>query len=301
MLAPPCSACGLLGVAIERFAYRPLRNAPRIAPLISRARRLVLPRERGAPALRRRLPQLQQLRLQDGTLFCRALRRGGAASRPRRSSSSSARRPDGRADRLLVRTTRLGKAMRATSFDREAAAMMGIDVDRVIVATFFIGSALAGAAGVMNGLVFQQIVSHTMGFVAGLKAFTAAVDRRDRHPPRRDARRPADRACRVVHHGYLSSHCSDACRLRDPDHRHAPAPERPARPRRHQEGLSVERLDPTRRTRAHRRRRVGRDRRRRRTLAPRGAARAVRCGVDRTPAPALLGRVHPRRRAACRS
>src|ERR687886_1739444 len=75
---------------------------------------------------------------------------------------------------LLVQRTQLGKAMRATSFDREAASMMGIDVDRVIVWTFFIASALAGAAGVMVGLVFQQVWPY-MGFVAGLKAFTAAV------------------------------------------------------------------------------------------------------------------------------
>ena len=64
--------------------------------------------------------------------------------------------------------------MRATSFDRQAAEMMGIDVNRVIAATFFIGSALAGAAGVFNCLVYQQLFPY-MGFEAGLKAFTAAV------------------------------------------------------------------------------------------------------------------------------
>jgi branched-chain amino acid transport system permease protein len=75
---------------------------------------------------------------------------------------------------LLVSRTRLGKAMRAVSYDREAAAMMGINPDKVIVATFFIGSALAGAAGVMFGLVFERVF-HLMGFTAGLKGFTAAV------------------------------------------------------------------------------------------------------------------------------
>ena len=75
--------------------------------------------------------------------------------------------------------------------------MMGIDVDRVIASTFFIGSALAGAAGVMFGLVFGQIY-HFMGFLAGLKGFTAAVDRRHRQHPGRDARRAARRARRGV-------------------------------------------------------------------------------------------------------
>jgi branched-chain amino acid transport system permease protein len=63
--------------------------------------------------------------------------------------------------------------MRATSYDREAAAMMGIDIDKVIVFTFVLGSALAGAAGVMFGLRVPTNVS--IGFVAGLKGFTAAV------------------------------------------------------------------------------------------------------------------------------
>ena len=75
---------------------------------------------------------------------------------------------------LLVRRTTMGKAMRATSYDLEAASMMGIDVNRVIAFTFFVGSALAGAAGVMSGIVYGNIQPY-MGFGAGLKAFTGAV------------------------------------------------------------------------------------------------------------------------------
>ena len=89
---------------------------------------------------------------------------------------------------VLVERTKLGKAMRATSYDREAAAMMGIDVDRVIASTFFIGSALAGAAGVLVGLVFFQI-NHFMGFTYGLEGLHGGGRRRHRQHPRRDARR----------------------------------------------------------------------------------------------------------------
>jgi branched-chain amino acid transport system permease protein len=74
----------------------------------------------------------------------------------------------------LVSRSRLGRAMRAVAHDREAAEMMGVDINRTIVLTFFIGSALAGMAGVMVGLVFSKVF-HLMGFVAGLKGFTAAV------------------------------------------------------------------------------------------------------------------------------
>ncbi len=74
----------------------------------------------------------------------------------------------------IVQRTKVGKAMRAVSEDFDTAALMGIDVDRIIVITFILGGALAGAAGVLWSLVFPQ-VNFVMGFVPGLKAFTAAV------------------------------------------------------------------------------------------------------------------------------
>jgi branched-chain amino acid transport system permease protein len=74
----------------------------------------------------------------------------------------------------LVQRTRLGRAIRAVAEDREMAAAMGVDVGKVISATFFLGSALAGAAGVLIGLYYTQI-DFVMGYSAGLKAFTAAV------------------------------------------------------------------------------------------------------------------------------
>ncbi len=164
---------GLLGLAIERFAYRPLRDAPRIAPLIS-ALGVAFFLENSALLLFG-----TQYRNYDGfTLVSyNGIHLGGdtgvfiqylglivfvvAVSLMIALVA-------------LVRWTRLGKAIRAVSFDREAAAMMGIDTDRVIAGTFFISSALAGAAGVMFGLLFSQIY-HLMGFLAGLKGFTAAV------------------------------------------------------------------------------------------------------------------------------
>ena len=164
---------GLLGVVIERFAYRPLRNAPRIAPLISA---IGVSFFLQASAL---LLFTAQFRTYDTPQLIPIDTTG--ESTPARCTSRSTRilvivSTIGLmiALTLLVSRTRLGKAMRAVSYDREAAAMMGIDPDRVIVATFFIGSALAGAAGVMFGLVFERVF-HLMGFTAGLKGFTAAV------------------------------------------------------------------------------------------------------------------------------
>jgi branched-chain amino acid transport system permease protein len=175
MFAAAMLGGGLLGVMIERFAYRRLRSAPRIAPLITalgvsffleNAAQLVLGAQQqsynsfswpSSPiALNGFVLPAQvhvsyaQVIVVVGTIVLVI------------------------ALTLFVQRTQTGKAMRAVSFDREAAAMMGIDVDHVIVVTFFIGSALAGAAGVFNCISYQQVFP-TMGFQAGLFAFTAAV------------------------------------------------------------------------------------------------------------------------------
>ncbi len=75
---------------------------------------------------------------------------------------------------ILVRRTKIGKAMRATAQDQEAARMMGVEVDRVVMMTFFLGSALAGAAGLIFGLYYNY-THYGIGYTAGLRAFTAAV------------------------------------------------------------------------------------------------------------------------------
>jgi branched-chain amino acid transport system permease protein len=172
---------GALGVVVERFAYRPLRNAPRIAPLIS------------ALGVSFFLENSVLLLTQGNRYNYSAFELGG---NPNTGVPGPLFRPVFHVDKrpvtlvqvlvvgtsialmvalmLLVSRTRLGKAMRATAYDREAASMMGIDTDRIITSTFFIGSMLAGAAGVMFGLYIGETY-HFMGFLAGLKAFTAAV------------------------------------------------------------------------------------------------------------------------------
>jgi branched-chain amino acid transport system permease protein len=164
------AGCGALGVVIERFAYRPLRDAPRIAPLISALGVSFFLQNSALLLFGASFRDYDTFDLIGGKTY----HYGNVyLSVPQLMTMISAL---GLmiALTLLVARTRIGKAMRATSFDREAASMMGIDVDRVIASTFFIGSALAGAAGVMFAIVFGQIY-HFMGFLAGLKGFTAAV------------------------------------------------------------------------------------------------------------------------------
>ncbi len=162
---------GLVGVAVERFAYRPLRAAPRIAPLVSAlgtsfflqaAVLLVV----GARILRYESEKLVDVRsgIHAGVLNVSVMRLLVIGVSAAVMTALT----------MFMRRSKLGKAMRATSYDPEAAQMMGMDVNRVVMVTFFIGSALAGVAGVMSGLVYNRVF-HTMGFVAGLKGFTASV------------------------------------------------------------------------------------------------------------------------------
>jgi len=165
--------CGVLGVVIERFAYRPLRRAPRIAPLIS-ALGVSFFLQQTAVLLFGPIPkQYDTYSLDDGKFFD-SVSIGNLRIQYAQLLVIVSAIVLMAALTLFVRRTTVGKAMRATSVDLEAASMMGINVDRVIAVTFLIGSALAGAAGVMTGLVFQNINPY-MGFGAGLKAFTAAV------------------------------------------------------------------------------------------------------------------------------
>jgi branched-chain amino acid transport system permease protein len=171
MVLAAMAGCGVLGVVIERFAYRPLRRAPRIAPLISALGVSFFIQNSVLLLFGADFRSYDSFDLVDVEV---GIEYGPLRVWVVRLVVIGAALAMMIALWLLVTRTKLGKAMRATSIDREAAAMMGIDVDRVIVKTFFIGSALAGAAGVLVGLVFGQI-NHFMGFGYGLKGFTAAV------------------------------------------------------------------------------------------------------------------------------
>jgi branched-chain amino acid transport system permease protein len=165
--------CALLGVAIERFAYRPLRDAPRIAPLISALGVSFLLANSMQLLFGAQQRDYSMFSLDGGSLYLRGFNIGNVHIPLIRVITISAAFALMILLWLLVSKTRTGKAMRAVSFDREAAAMMGIDIDRVIAFTFILGSALAGAAGVMFALRVPTAAS--VGFVAGLKGFTAAV------------------------------------------------------------------------------------------------------------------------------
>ena len=161
--------CGGLNMAVDRLVYKPLRTAPKLAPLVSAIGVSFIfmnvglfwlgPSDRSFPEL---LPSTNllggeglQVTWKDLLVLLVVV--------PLMVGLT-----------LLVRTTRLGRAMRAVCQDPTAAALVGIDVDRVIAATFFIGGFLGGAASVIYGLYINTI-GFQMGFQNGLYAFTAAV------------------------------------------------------------------------------------------------------------------------------
>lgn len=167
-LAVAIPACMALGLLIERAAYRPLRRAPRLAPLITAI---------GVSIILQNVAML--IWGKQYILFPDVLPQG-------RHTFYGASITDVQIAILLltvslmllliliVQKTRLGRAMRATAQSRQVASLMGVDVNRVIAATFAIGSALAAVAGVMVS-AYYGLAHYYMGFLLGLKAFSAAV------------------------------------------------------------------------------------------------------------------------------
>jgi len=161
-------AAGVLGVVIERLSLRPLRGVPGTAAMITTIgvsyilfNIILLTVGAGSENYPNPLPVVRwqfsevTLELKELLIWAIALILMLALH-------------------LFVSRTRLGKAMRATAQDAEAARMMGVDVDRVVVTAFFLGSALAGAAALIFGLYYNY-TSFIIGYTAGLRAFTAAV------------------------------------------------------------------------------------------------------------------------------
>ena len=160
--------CMLLGFSIERVAYRPLRRAPRLAPLITAIGVSILLQNIAMLVWGRRYHTFPQLitptphnvfgatitDVQILIIVVSALIMAGLLA--------------------LVHFTRLGRAMRATAENQVVAGLMGVNINRIIAATFVIGSALAAIAGVLVSANYS-IAHYYMGFILGLKAFTAAV------------------------------------------------------------------------------------------------------------------------------
>ena len=159
----------LVGVTIERFAYKPLRNAPRLAPLITAI---------GVSFILQNLVQLVYGPFQTNSpkIFPDSwvITIGDVEIPVLSIFIITVAVALMIALQLFIGRTRMGRAMRSTAADRDAAALMGVNINRTIAITFLIGSALAGAAGVVNGLQYG-VARFDDGFQAGLKAFTAAV------------------------------------------------------------------------------------------------------------------------------
>ncbi len=163
-------ACGTLNVMIERVAYRPLRNAPKLAALITAVGFSFILQNVGLLWLGGRQTTIPDLIRSQEVLFSV----GGLSVSHGDALAILATVPLVLLLTAFVTRTRLGKAMRATAQDPEAARLMGINVDTTISVTFLLGGLMAGAAGLMFAL-YQTRIWFFDGFNAGLIAFTAAV------------------------------------------------------------------------------------------------------------------------------
>ncbi len=164
VLLAAAGASAAVAVLAERLAYRPLRNAPRLVGVSIALQEVV---RLFYPGAKRELSFPRIISSGGFTI-------GGVAVAWTSVFAVVAAVGLMLALEAFVNRTRLGKAMRATSQDRETAKLMGIDTDKVIVVAFALGGALAGVAGVIQGIRFISLDFH-IGFVAGIKAFTAAV------------------------------------------------------------------------------------------------------------------------------
>ena len=161
-----------VAVLMERFAYRPLRNAPRLAPLITAIGVSVFLQEAVRlfyPGAKSKLP-FPPIEVVTGP----ALQIGGLTIQRAAIFTVGALVICAALLWYFVNRTRLGRGMQAVSQDPDTARLMGINVDRIIVVAFILGAVLAAVAGVAQGLQNQNI-DFRIGFLAGLKAFTAAV------------------------------------------------------------------------------------------------------------------------------
>jgi branched-chain amino acid transport system permease protein len=160
--------CMAVGYAMERLAYRPLRHAPRLAPLITAIGVSIILQHLAMVVFSRNVLAFPQI-IRTTTYSI-----GGAAITSVQIAIIGVCLAMMGGLALLVYKTRLGTAMRAVAQNRQVAGLMGIDINRVIAFTFVIGAALAAVAGVLYG-TYYGVAQYTMGSLLGLKAFSAAV------------------------------------------------------------------------------------------------------------------------------
>jgi branched-chain amino acid transport system permease protein len=163
-------ACGVLNMMIERVAYRPLRGAPKLAPLITAVGMSFILQNVGIlwiGSSQFGVPDLVRSQRELVEIFGISISRGDVLA-------VAVTIPLVLLLTTFVANTRLGKAMRATAQDPDAARLMGINVDTTISLTFLLGGMLAGAAGLIF-VLYQTTIWYFSGFIAGLIAFTAAV------------------------------------------------------------------------------------------------------------------------------